>query len=294
MSAKVIGHRGSRGLLPELSLAGFQKALDLGVDGIEIDVGVTADGHVVAYHDYTLNPNITRTANGKWLQSTGELICTLTLEELGQFDIGRINPDSDYHHEFPQQDSVDGSLIPTLQQIVELVRRNETEVTYCVEAKRSPTRPHLTVGVNEFAETLVSEIHRIGIAAQTIIQAFDWSVIRQIKSIDSSLRIWHLTSRLAQFNTVDDDKFGVWTDGFELNHYGGSIPKMVLAARGDVWCSDYQSLSADAVGEAHDLGLAVYCWTVNETRDFERMFQAQVDGMISDYPDRLIRFVEDL
>ncbi len=293
MSVKIIGHRGARGLLPELSLAGFRKALEIGVDGMEIDVGITADGHVVAYHDYTLNPDITRMASGKWLDSDGAPLGNFTLTQLSQFDIGRINPDSDYQHQFPNQCPVDGSSIPTLEQVVELVKQAATDVMYCIEAKRNPVDPNLTTDLTQFVDTIVAEIHRLDIAAQTVIHSFDWSVIRQVKSVDSNLKVWHLTSQLTMFNTLAHEKYGAWTDGFELKHFDGSIPKMVIAAGGDAWSSDCQSLNSDVIAQAHDLGLEVYCWTVNEISDIERMCQCGVDGIITDYPDRVVQYLNE-
>ncbi len=64
----VIGHRGAAGLLPENTLAGFRKALELGVDTIELDIHITSDNEAVVYHDSRLNPAITRDANGKWVK----------------------------------------------------------------------------------------------------------------------------------------------------------------------------------------------------------------------------------
>ena len=65
----VIGHRGAAGLAPENTLAAFSKALDIGVDGVELDVQLSADGIAVVHHDFQLNPDITRTAGGEWLES---------------------------------------------------------------------------------------------------------------------------------------------------------------------------------------------------------------------------------
>jgi len=64
----IIGHRGAAGLLPENTLAGFRKAMELGVDTVELDIRITADNEAVVYHDSRLNPAITRGGNGKWVK----------------------------------------------------------------------------------------------------------------------------------------------------------------------------------------------------------------------------------
>src|SRR5205085_12692618 len=91
-----IAHRGGAGLRPENTLAAFAHALDLGVDGFELDVHVAKDGAVVVFHDDRLKPEIVRDANGAWLDKPGPLIKDLTLAELQSYDIGRLMPGTAY------------------------------------------------------------------------------------------------------------------------------------------------------------------------------------------------------
>ena len=88
----VQGHRGARGLAPENTLTALRTALDLGVTTLELDVGLTRDGHVVIAHDPRLNADITRDAAGQWLAAAGPALHTLTLAELQRYDDGRIRP----------------------------------------------------------------------------------------------------------------------------------------------------------------------------------------------------------
>src|SRR3954466_8886308 len=76
------GHRGARGLAPENTLPAFERALAVGVDTLELDIGVTADGVVVVLHDVALNPAVTRDAQGQWLSGPGPLVHSLTLQRL--------------------------------------------------------------------------------------------------------------------------------------------------------------------------------------------------------------------
>ncbi len=105
------GHRGARGLAPENSIPGWKKALELGVDTIECDMGVTKDDVVVVHHDLRLNADTTRTGDGQWLTAPGPNINQLTFDELQRYDIGRLKPGSNYAKEFPDQQAVDGTRV---------------------------------------------------------------------------------------------------------------------------------------------------------------------------------------
>lgn len=292
MSVKIIGHRGARGLFPESTLKGFSAALELQLDCLEIDVGITRDGVVVVHHDRTINPNNTRDATGSWLQNFSPKICDLTYEELSQFDIGRIKPGTDYAREFPRQIAQDGARIPTLAQVVTLLDNHEHQATLCIEAKYSPADSQSTLPLEAFAEILAEEINRLGISSNVIVQSFDWQFVRAIKMRLPQIRVWHLTSQLPSFHTLDETLNGLWTDGRQLSDYAGSVPQMVIAAGGESWSSDYESLDPESIGEAHRLGLKTYAWTVNKEADFQLLLDAGIDGIITDYPDRLIRFIE--
>src|SRR5512139_3237479 len=106
------GHRGARGLAPENTLAAFRTALAIGVTTLETDLAVTRDGVLVISHDPFLNPDLVRTADGRWLETKGPPIRSLTLPELARYDIGRANPRSRYAQQFPSQQPADGERFP--------------------------------------------------------------------------------------------------------------------------------------------------------------------------------------
>ncbi|MBU1696851.1 MAG: hypothetical protein KKD21_07365, partial [Proteobacteria bacterium] len=98
----IIGHRGAAGLLPENTLAGFKKAMEIGVDAIELDICLTSDNEAVVYHDSGLNPAITRDANGNWIKIR-HLIKDLTLSEVQSYDVGKLNRLTKYAEKYPSQ-----------------------------------------------------------------------------------------------------------------------------------------------------------------------------------------------
>ena len=134
------GHRGTRGHLPENTIAAFEKALAIGVTTLEMDAAITADGVVVVSHDPALNPAITRDAGGQWLKGRGPLIRHLTLAQLQAYDVGRIDPESDYARQFPAQQGRDGERLPTLAAVFARVKAlGADHVRFDIETKiKSP------------------------------------------------------------------------------------------------------------------------------------------------------------
>ena len=294
MSVEIIGHRGARGMYPESSLAGFSAALELKVDRIELDIGITRDGVVVVHHDRCLNPDTTRDARGNWITDPCLRICDFTYAELSTFDVGRIRPGSEYAREFPHQLPCDGSSIPTLAKVVELLKKTNHPITLCIETKYSPQDPQATLQLDRFADIFAAELTRLGLSATAIVQSFDWQLMHAIQTRLPDVHVWHLTSLLPSFNTLDEALKGLWTDGLLVSDYAGSIPHMIVAAGGNTWSSDYQSLDRAAIASAHQLGLKTYAWTVNTAEDCQALCDAGVDGIITDYPQRLINCLQKL
>jgi glycerophosphoryl diester phosphodiesterase len=110
-------HRGGRGLAPESTLAAFRNAAALGVTTIETDLAVTKDDVLVLSHEPRLNPDLVRGPDGKWIAPPGPTIRSLTLAELKRYDIGRLNPSTDYGRQFPTQKPSDGERFPTLAEL---------------------------------------------------------------------------------------------------------------------------------------------------------------------------------
>ena len=178
------GHRGARGLMPENTLAGFARALTLGVTTLEMDIGISRDGHLVISHDSRLNAALTRDGDGKWLAAPGPAINSLSLEQLNAYDVGRLDPSSRYAQRFPQQRAVDGERIPTLAQVLLLPPgAGNSPVHLNLETKLSPLEPHLALSPEEFARKLVQQVRGAGATGRVTVQSFDWRSLRQVQSL---------------------------------------------------------------------------------------------------------------
>lgn len=273
------GHRGARGLSPENTLQGFEKALELGVDTIECDLAITRDGVVVAHHDLWLNPDIARGPDGKWLAERGPAIHELTWAQLQEYDVGRIKPGTSYAREFPDQQPVDGARIPRLSDLFDLVRRSgNTRVAFDCETKVSPLEPGATLPPEEFARRAVAEVRKAGMERRTMIQSFDWRTLQVVQEEAPEIRTVYLSSpRTLAPNSP-------WLAGFTPDRHG-SVPRAVKAAGGRIWAPNQTYLTPELLAEARSLGLAVIPWTVNNPAMVRRLLDMGVDGIISDRPD---------
>jgi glycerophosphoryl diester phosphodiesterase len=243
----VQGHRGARGLLPENTLPAFQRALELGVDTLEMDCGVTRDGVVVVHHDRRLNPDITRGPDGKWIASPGPTLRSLTFAELQQYDVGRIRPGSSYAARFPHQEPRDGTRIPRLGDVLKL------KAKFNIETKISPDHPGETVGPEEFARLVIAEVRKA--KARATIQSFDFRTLRVVEREAPEIPAVYLTE-------------------------GRDAPPQ--AAR--IWSPNFRDLDAAKLPGR----VKVVAWTVNDPADIARILDMGLDGIISDYPDRVL------
>ena len=260
MAIDLQGHRGARGLLPENTLPAFERAIALGATTLELDVGITRDGVVVVHHDRTLNPDLARGPDGQWVRAPAPTIHSLGFAELQRYDVGRLRPGSEYASRFPHQQARDGTRIPKLEQVLRL----DGTVRFNIETKTSPDAPQETLPPEPFARALIAEVRRAGVEKRTTIQSFDWRALKVVEREAPEIATAYLTSR----------------------RYS-SEPEKVHTAGARIWSPEFSALTPEIVARAKKLGMKIVPWTVNEPGDIARVLALQVDGIISDYPDRV-------
>ena len=258
----VQGHRGARGYLPENTLPAFARALELGVSTLELDVGVTRDGIVVIHHDRGLNPDIARGPDGQWVEHAVP-IHALTYAELQRYDVGRLRPGSGYARGFAHQQPLDGTRIPRLADLFQLTESNRT-IRFNIEPKMDAAALDETLPAAQFARALISEVRKARLQDRTTVQAFYWPVLKVVEREAPEMPTVYCTE-------------GALSD-----------PERARAAGARIWSPDYQTVSPDKLAAARREGMKVTVWTVNEPADIERMLAMGVDGIASDYPDRVL------
>lgn len=244
-SLDIQGHRGARGLRPENTLPGFELALDLGVDTLELDLHLTADDVVVVWHDPQLDPKKCRGA-------TGETLRDLSIGELAEFTCD-LNPDPE---RFPEQEAPPGGdyRIPTLASVLDLGA--PTNVRFNIETKQ---RPHKEAP-GEF-ETLVVELVRArGLDRRVTIQSFEHGSLWAVRAMAPEIRLAALTEGDAELAPLAQQGAAIWSPAYSV-------------------------LNADRIRAAHALSLAVIPWTVNDANEMRALVELGVDGLITDRPD---------
>jgi glycerophosphoryl diester phosphodiesterase len=238
----VVAHRGFSGTAPENTLLAFKKALELGVDMIELDVHLSKDGEVVVIHDDTLN----RTTNGK-----GKVV-EYTLRELKQLDAG-----SFFSPPFS------GERIPTLKEVLQLVKGR---VPLIIELKKGEMGRTTII---DLADRAFQEVEKSGMLSQVLFASFELSAIERIRERNPHVPV----------------AFNFGKDWSLPNEVTGGKPIPILSCRARV-------LNAVNVSEAHKQGIKVFVWALNTEEEMERFIKMGVDGIITDYPDRLIKILQ--
>jgi len=223
----VIGHRGAMGHETENTLASVQKAMDLGVDMIEIDVFKIKTGEVVVFHDQTVD----RLTNGPG-----------NIEEYNNSDLGRLILDG-------------GHRIPMLQDVLKLI---DNKVALNIELKGANTADKVNQAIQFYTEK------RGWSAENFIVSSFNWDELRTLRSLNESVAIAVLT---------EDDPLDALAIATELN---------AVAIN-----PYFETLDADIVKKINAAGFKIYTWTVNEPEDIAAIKKLGVDGIITNFPERV-------
>jgi Glycerophosphoryl diester phosphodiesterase family len=180
-------HRGGRALFPENTLVAFANALSIGVDTLELDIGVTQDGAIVISHERRLNPDLALGPDGNYVAAPGTPFVQLTLDEVKQFDVGRIRPGSRYAAQFPDQKPVPGTKIPTLKELIGLVRKSgDSHVRLNIETKIDPDHSDESPEPERFVALLLELLRAEDFESRVMVQSFDWRIGTEAGAKDSN------------------------------------------------------------------------------------------------------------
>lgn len=223
----VIGHRGAMGHETENTLASVQKALDLGVDMIEIDVYKISSGELVVFHDKTVD----RLTNGPG-----------NIEEYNISDLSRLILDG-------------GHKIPMLQDVLKLI---DNKVVLNIELKGANTADKVNHTIDFYTKS------RGWLPENFIISSFNWDELRAMRKLNKNVAIAVLT----EDDPLDAIEVGKELNAVAINPY-------------------FKNLDADVAKKIKEAGFKIYTWTVNEPEDIVAMKNLGVDGIITNFPERI-------
>ncbi len=262
------GHRGARGLVPENSIPSFLKAVEYGMNTLEMDVGVSKDNIVVVSHEPWMTTRLCLMPDGSPIDKGGEgqyRFMYLNYDEIKQFDCG-----SKGLKRFPNQQKMKVHK-PSLASVFEVVEEkikdeNLPQVAYNIEIKSHHTHDgEWTPPIEDFVKYVIETIEDSGIDPRRIcIQSFDARPLQIINQKHPEYTLSWLV-----YNEKDyDQKLK------ELDF----IP--------DVYSPNFEILNSITVKALQNKGMKVIPWTVNEISDMKNLIAMGVDGIITDFPDR--------
>ncbi|MEZ0608809.1 glycerophosphodiester phosphodiesterase family protein [Fibrella sp. WM1] len=269
------GHRGCRGLMPENTIPAFLKALDLGVNTLELDVVISQDGQVVVSHEPYFNAEFTTKPDGTPVTKDEQkslILYRMPYADIKQYDVGiRGNA------RFPEQQK-QKAIKPLLGDVIAAVEAhrvngNVPAFGYNIELKseadeygKSQPQPA------EFCRLVNQILSDASLnPARVVIQSFDFAVLQQWKQQMDAGKL--LPVRLSAL--VENIR------GIDHN-----LEK--LGFKPAIYSPNYQLIGRDGIEKLHQMGVKVIPWTVNTPKDMRRMLDLGVDGFITDYPDRAI------
>jgi len=263
------GHRGARGLAPENTIPAFLKALGLGVDTLELDTVVSKDGKLVVSHEPWFSSEISLDKNGQPIPPEKQKefnLYKMNYAEIKLFDVGSLG-----NRRFPEQQKTKTYkplLADVFKETQKYIRSNRLKPTmYNIETKSTVQGDniyHPPPAV--FAKLLYDEIVKSKMQKRVTIQSFDVRTLQEFRRFPIKMPLILLVEN---------------KDGIEKN-----IEK--LGFQPDVYSPHFSLVDELTVKFCREKGIKIVPWTVNETSDLERMKKFDLDGIITDYPNRAI------
>ncbi|KAF7320045.1 PLC-like phosphodiesterase [Mycena kentingensis (nom. inval.)] len=319
----VQGHRGSRGNAIENTLPAFAWALIDGATTLELDNGVTKaclscchpftrltecpvaqDGVVVVWHDEHILPEKCRdtapiSPDDEQFPYVGKLIVDLTLAQIKTLDCG-----SQRQENYPLQLTYPGTKISTLEEVFAFVECADSDrlIKWNIESKIDAVHPERTASVDAFVQKQYAIFVKSGYKHAITFQSFDWRSLVAIKKLDPSM----ITSALAEYDTTlayaHSKERSPWLAGRDVHAFPGSSygSKLTAAAHSinatiispSAENNNISLASRDMVDTAHRLGMLIKPWTVNSLDIAQDLLDWGADGIITDYPNVVRRFVQ--
>lgn len=266
----VQGHRGGRALMPENTIPAMLHAIDLGARTLELDCVISADNQVVVSHDVYMSADFMRKPDGSEISKAEEkqlLLYKMPYDTIKAYDAG-----TKPHPQFPDQKKLK-TYKPLLSALIDSVERyvkihHLKPVYYNAEIKSSPKEDNVAHPAPEQFVKLVMDVvtRKKGVAGRVTIQSFD---TRPLVILHQKYPKQTLSYLIANKESVDDN-----------------IKKLGFTP--DIISPYYTMIDAAFVNSAHEHKIKVLPWTVNDEAAMKKMEELKVDGIISDYPDKLV------
>jgi glycerophosphoryl diester phosphodiesterase len=261
------GHRGTRGLMPENTIASMKKAIEDGANVIEVDIQISSDKQVMVAHDPHINRQISLLPDGSELPEEDRhkyALYQMPYDSIRKFDVG-----SKYHPDFPQQKKFKtyiplfGELIDSVEQFTK--ERGLTPVIYNIEIKSRPDQDGiLQPAPAELIDLVMAVVKSKDIGNRYYLQSFDVRQIQEVHNRYPGVAIGFLTGNKEMTLKENLEKVGF-------------IP--------DIYSPHYSLATQALVDSVKAKGMKFIPWTVNTKEEMKTLIDMGVDGIITDYPN---------
>ena len=265
------GHRGMRGLFPENSILGFLKALELGVNTLELDIVMSGDTQLVVSHEPFISSAICQYPGGKQIPKEMEKelnMYHMTYQEIKAFDCGSL-----FNNDFLLQEKSRISK-PLLTEVLDTVEQVATAkgqlIHYNIELKSELALEgiyHPEVAV--FCQVAYQAINDQVDWRRITIQSFDFRILRYFNKHYPEVQLALLIENELSWNLNIDS----------------------LGFKPEIYSCDYALLSAETINELQKENMKVIPWTVNDSIDMRQLIHWGVNGLITDYPNIAIQIL---
>ncbi|MGM7724354.1 glycerophosphodiester phosphodiesterase [Metabacillus sp. Hm71] len=300
-------HRGGMGLTVESTIASFSHALEMGVSTLELDVQITEDNQAVVTHDRKISGRNCKDTSPAFpgdpeFPYVGKYIKDLTLAQIRTMDCGTTTKP-----EYPEQQSSPGAKMPLLSEVFDLVNRYKAKKVWMnIETKVEAGAPWETAPREEFVQIVARHVREAGMLDRVSIQSFDWGSLMRMKEVEPRLPVVALTNG-PQFLQPGQPGASPWLGGIDIDDFDGDLvaaaksfgadaisPVHGFPQNGKITDENYVPyVTREMVEDAHKAGMKVIPWTINDKATMNKVIDDGVDGIITDYPDRLREVMEE-
>lgn len=269
----VQAHRGGMGLMPENTIPAFLHCIDLGVNTLEMDVVISKDGKVVISHDSYMNPAFTLNPQGKEMDPKNKKIYLygMTYDSIKKYDVGM-----KVYDKFPEQKKMKvykPLLADMFAKVEKYAKKKRTAPYYNIETKINAKGEGVqTPPVAEFVATMMKVIDDAKVADRVTIQSFDVRSLQILKKEYPQIKsLAYLVSDKQPDIDINLEKLGF-------------IP--------EIYSPNYKLVTPEMVEKCKQMNMKLLPWTPDEVEDLQKMVDLGVWGIITNYPDRLLKIVK--
>lgn len=266
---QIHGHRGCRGIYPENSMEAFKHAVSMGIDTLEFDLVLTKNLDVLISHDPYFSHEITTLEDGTHLEQDEEHrfnIYTLDYSEIKKIDVG-----SKLHPRFPEQQKVPTYKIK-LDELLDYLKENQIKIHLNAEIKSRIEWDNVYhPNIETFSDVVIKKFSDYNVLDYLLIQSFDERVLRYLHTTYPHIKLSYLVE-----------------NGYSLEH---NLERLTFLP--SVYSPEFIQLTEEDMMCAHSKNIEVIPWTLNSMEEFKKAIELKVDGIITDYPDRLLAYLKN-